>query len=39
VTERSMRDCQQHNDRDLLTEEKRIHRHSRQEENKESCGS
>jgi len=37
VTERTMRDCQQYNDRDLLAEEKRMHRHSRQEENKESC--
>ncbi len=37
VTERTMRDCQQYNDRDLLVEEKRMHRHSRQEENKESC--
>src|SRR2546425_10757180 len=39
VTERSMRDCQQYNDRDLLTEEKRICHQSRQEENKEPCGS
>src|SRR6266446_3223669 len=37
VTERTMRDCQQYNDRDLLAEEKRMHRHSRQEENKASC--
>ena len=37
VTERSMRDCQQYNDRDLLTEEKRMHQQSRQEENKEPC--
>jgi RNA-directed DNA polymerase len=37
VTERSMRDCQQFNDRDLLTEEKRTPRKTRQEENEESC--
>lgn len=35
VTERSMRDCQQYNDRDLLVEEKRMHHQSKQEENKE----
>jgi hypothetical protein len=34
-----MRDCQQYNDRDLLAEEKRMHRPSKQEENKELCGS
>jgi hypothetical protein len=39
VTERSLRDCQQDNDRDLLTEEKRMHRPSRQEQSKEVCGS
>jgi RNA-directed DNA polymerase len=37
VTERSMRDCQQYNDRDLLTEEKRMRQQARQEENKEPC--
>ena len=37
VTERAMRDCQQHNDRDLLAEEKRRHRHSKQNEEKEQC--
>src|SRR6266496_1420188 len=37
VTERGMRDCHQYNDRDLLTEEKRMHQQSRQEENKEPC--
>jgi RNA-directed DNA polymerase len=37
VTERSMRDCQQYNDRDLLTEEKRMHRPSGPEESKELC--
>lgn len=39
VTERSMRDCQQYNDRDLVAEEKRRPQQSKQEENKESCGS
>jgi RNA-directed DNA polymerase len=39
VTERSMHDCQQYSDRDLLTEEKRMHRPSRQETRKELCGS
>src|SRR6266568_4692541 len=32
VTERSMRDCQQYNDRDLLAEEKRVHHQSKQKE-------
>jgi RNA-directed DNA polymerase len=39
VTERAMRECQQHNDRDLLAEEKRRHRLSKQNEDKEQCGS
>jgi RNA-directed DNA polymerase len=39
VTERSMRDCQQYNDRDLLAEEKRRPQQSKREENKEPCGS
>src|SRR6266487_3471849 len=37
VTQRSMRDCQQYNDRDLLTEEKRMHRPSGPEKSKELC--
>ena len=39
VTERSMRDCQQYNDRDLLAEEKRRPQQSKREGNKEPCGS
>ena len=37
VTQRAMSDCQHVNDRDLLAEEKLIHRPSRQEKSKESC--
>jgi RNA-directed DNA polymerase len=39
VTERSMHHCQQDNDRDLLAEERHIQHQSKQEENKEPCGS
>ncbi len=39
VTERSMHDCQQYNDRDLLTEEMSMFQQLRQEENKEPYGS
>jgi RNA-directed DNA polymerase len=39
VTERSMRDCQQYNDRDLLAKEKRMHHQPEQEADKEPCGS
>jgi RNA-directed DNA polymerase len=35
VTKRTTRDCQQHNDRNLLAGEKRMHPPSKQEENKE----
>ena len=36
-TARAMSDCQHFNDQNLLTEEKLIHRPSRQEKSKESC--
>jgi RNA-directed DNA polymerase len=39
VTKRSMHDCQQYNDRDLLTEEKCMHQQSGLVENKEPCWS
>src|SRR5256714_3924705 len=38
VTQRAMSDCQQDNDRELLTEESEIVRRSTQKEKKESCG-
>jgi RNA-directed DNA polymerase len=36
-TERRLQDCQQHNDRDLLTDTSTIARHLKQEEEKEPC--
>jgi hypothetical protein len=33
-----MRDCQQYNDRELLTDESTLAQRSKQEENKEPCG-
>ena len=37
VTERTMRDCQEYNDRELLTEESRVIQRSKQDEKKELC--
>ncbi len=39
VTERNIHDCQQYNDRDLLTEEMYVSQQPRQEENEEQCSS